>query len=139
MNAYSFVLLAAVTVPQLFYIFMGLVIISVPAAFIWDKYVQPSLDAKKKAQKEAEKAEEEGESEPGKVAAIDEMPMDAEGELAMPDEGAEAAGDMFTEDAEPPKDLFGDAAASDDLGEVAFEEALPADAFTEEPDEKPEG
>ncbi len=138
MNAYSFVLLA-VTVPQLFYIFMGLVIISVPAAFIWEKYVQPGLDAKRKSQKEAEKAEEVGELEPGEVAATAEFPIEAEGELAMPDEGEEAAGDMFAEDAEPPKDLFGDAAASDDLGEVAFEEALPADAFAEEPDEKPEG
>ena len=139
MTAYSFVLLAIETVPLLFYIFMGLVIVSVPAAFIWEKYVQPGLDAKKKARKEAEKSEQEGEAEPEQAAAADESPMEGEGELAIPVEGAEAEGDVPEEGDELPKDLFGDAGASEDLGEVAFEEAIPADAFTEEPEEKPEG
>ena len=44
----SLVLFAVETVPLLVYIFVGLVILSVPVFAIWEKIIQPKLDARKR-------------------------------------------------------------------------------------------
>jgi hypothetical protein len=150
----SSMLFAVETFPLLVYIFMALVVLSVPAFAVWEKVIRPQIDAKRKAEEEAEEAVEAavggeepviaGEMESADVAGLAgmegvESPEGVEGaEVA---EGAEpaAVGEGAAEVGDEPQAEVAAPAAEGEGGQVAFEEAVPPDMFTEEESEKPPG
>jgi hypothetical protein len=146
-------LFAIETFPLMVYIFMALVVLSVPAFFVWEKVLQPKFDEKRKAEDEAEEAAEaegvepivmpEGEAlegaEPGELEGIEpaEGAEAAEGaEMAEGAEGAEGA-EVAVENGEAPQAEMAVPAEEGEGGEIAFEEAPFDDMFTEEKGEKP--
>ncbi len=144
----SFVLFAVETVPLLTYIFVGLVVLAVPTAVIWDKVIQPKLDAKKKAAKET-KTPIEGAADVAPVMeGIEAVEEDGQAEgveqLAMPGEG-DVGGDELSEGAAfvaEPSEAAGEAgegfaiADGTEPNDLDFEEMMPDDGFSIDTDEK---
>ena len=150
-------LFAIETFPLMVYLFMALVILSVPAFFVWEKMIQPKIDAKRKAEEEGEEAVEAvvAAEEPivaGEGVAVEGAePVGFEG-IGLPEgaemaagaemaEGAEVAegADVAIEGGEEPQAEIALPGDEGQGGEVAFEEAFPEDMFTEEEGEKPLG
>jgi hypothetical protein len=131
----SLVLFAVETVPLLVYIFVALVVLAVPLAAIWDKVIQPNLDAKKKASRRSRQPGKAAEPVMEGLAAAEDDAEPAEGveELAMPADDESAAD---AEDMAGPGDE-GAAAGEAEPEELAFEESLPDDSFSIDTGEKP--
>lgn len=146
-------LFAIETFPLMVYIFMALVVLSVPAFLVWEKVIQPKIDEKRKAEEEAEEAAEGGEpivipegeavegAEPIGLEGV-ELPEGIEAaEGAEMAEGAEVAEgvEVAVEGGESLEAEMAVPAEEGEGGEVAFEEAPLDDMFMEEEGEKPAG
>jgi hypothetical protein len=137
-------LFAIETFPLIVFIFMGLVVLSVPAFWAWEKYVQPMYATE-------DEDEEEEEVEEGMEVAAGAEPVFPEGggsaeeadlaglEAADVAEGAEVMGgaELDGDAAEQLQAEIDLAAQQEEDGDAAFEEALPDEMFVEDEGEKP--